>query len=167
MKCITLYYQTAYRAVNGCKFFEWLLSLKILNDAIVGEINHLREFYRFQEKHIFTMNANNMIFFKYEKSSSIYLLSQSKQTKIIKLHQTYKIVCLIMLLDGVQPFIMINILQCGTSKMQCALDNCRSQLTEQLNRMPFDSQYFDLSVYKNLQALVKMSIMFSYFLYGT
>lgn len=160
--------RSAYSAIKegkGGKYFERLLSLNVLNGADVGELNHSTEFFREYRKNVFfTMNAKICDFLSTKNPVTNHLpLVSITADKITKLHRTYQITCLVTLVEGVQTCIVIDISPCGTShkgvvlveKLQCALESCKIKLSEQLNGMAFDGQYFDLGVDKKLASLCK------------
>lgn len=158
--------RAAYCAIKegkGGKFFERTLSLNMLNDADIGELNHSREFFReFRQNIFFTMKANILEFLSTENPVTKHLpLVSISADKITKLHRTYQITCLITLVDGVQTCILIDISPCGTShkgdvlveKLENAIKTFNIKIKDQLNGMAFDGQYFDLSVDKKLAML--------------
>lgn len=89
------------------------------------------------------------------------------EDKITKLHQMYEIICLVMLVDGIQTDVVIDISPCGTLEtVQFALNNCKINLKEQL------MEYFLMAIILTV-ALVKICKPCEdvsrdyYFLYGT
>lgn len=74
--------------------------------------------------------------------------------KITQQYRTYKIVCVLTLVEGVQKCILLDISPCGTfhkeevlgSKIKKSLTKIGINVTLQLNGLAFDGHYFDLKV---------------------